>query len=150
MSDSKCRLPPRRPSSPQAALDALLAEPAGDPIRRALWLDELDRQFRPYLPASLAAHSRLANFEKGRLVFVVDAPVWRARLRLAAPELLDVARSLGLDAVELVVKTMLAPAPAPVQSSRKPKPISAAAQQALQAALASLRDPDPHGPEDAN
>ena len=150
MSDSKSRLPPRRPSSPQAALDALLAEPAGDPIRRALWLDELDRQFRPYLPSSLAAHSRLANFEKGRLVFVVDAPVWRAKLRLAAPELLDVARSLGLDAVELVVKTMLAPAPAPLQPSRKPKPISAAAQQALQAALASLRDPDPHEPEDAN
>lgn len=81
-------------------------------------------------------------------MFVVDAPVWRAKLRLAAPELLDVARSLGLDAVELVVKTMLAPAPAPVQSSRKPKPISAAAQQALQAALASLKDP--RDPEDAN
>lgn len=150
MSDSKFRPPPRRPSSPQAALDALLAEPAGDPIRRALWLDELDRQFRPCLPSSLAAHARLANFEKGRLVFVVDAPVWRARLRLAAPELLDVARSIGLDAIELVVKTTLAPAPAPAQAIRKTKPISAVAQQALQAALASLKDPDPRGPEDAN
>ncbi len=143
MSDSKFRPPPRRPSSPQAALDALLAEPAGDPIRRAFWLDELDRQFRPYLPSSLAAHARLANFEKGRLVFVVDAPVWRARLRLAAPELLDVARSIGLDAVELVVKTALAPVPAPVQAIRKTTPISPLAQQALQAALASLKDPDP-------
>jgi hypothetical protein len=149
MSDSRSR-PPRRPSSPQAALDALLAEPAGDPIRRALWLDELDRKFRPYLPSSLAAHARLANFEKGRLVFTVDAPVWRARLRLAAPELLAVARSIGLAAVELVVKTTLTPAPAPVQATRKAKPISAAAQQALQAALASLKDPDPRGPEDAN
>jgi len=115
-----------------------------------MWLDELDRQFRPYLPSSLAAHSRLANFEKGRLVFVVDAPVWRARLRLAAPELLDVARSIGLAAVELVVKTTLASAPAPAQAVRKAKPISAVAQQALQAALASLKDPDPAGPEDAN
>lgn len=150
MSDSKFRPPPRRPSSPQAALDALLAEPAGDPIRRALWLDGLDRQFRPYLSSSLAAHSRLANFEKGRLVFVVDSPVWRARLRLAAPELLDVARSIGLDAVELVVKTTLAPAPAPAQAMRKTQQISAVAQQALQAALASLKDPDPKGPEDAN
>lgn len=143
MSDSKSRPPPRRPSSPQAALEALLAEPAGNPIRRALWLDELDRQFHPYLPASLAAHARLANFEKGRLVFVVDAPVWRARLRLAAPELLDVARSIGLDAVELVVKTTLAPIPAPVPPMRKTRPIPAAAQMALQAALASLKDPDP-------
>ena len=143
MSDSKFRPPPRRPSSPQAALDALLAEPAGDPIRRAFWLDELDRQFRPFLPSSLAAHARLANFEKGRLVFVVDAPVWRSRLRLAAPELLDVARSLGLAAVELVVKTTLAPVPEPVQAIRKTRPISAVAQQALQAALASLKEPDP-------
>lgn len=143
MSGSRSRPPPRRPSSPQAALDALLAEPAGDPIRRALWLDGLDRQFRPYLPSSLAAHSRLANFENGRLVFVVDAPVWRARLRLAAPELLDVARSLGLAAVELVIKTALAPVPAPVQVVRHNKPISVASQQALQAALASLKDPDP-------
>lgn len=143
MSDSKSRSPPRRPSPPQAALDALLAEPAGDPIRRAFWLDGLDRQFRPYLPSSLAAHARLANFEKGRLVFVVDAPVWRARLRLAAPELLDVARSIGLDAVELVVKTTLAPVADPEPAIRKTKPISAVAQKALQAALASLKDPDP-------
>ena len=150
MSGSRSRPPPRRPSSPQAALDALLAEPAGDPIRRALWLDELDRQFRPYLPVSLAAHSRLANFENGRLVFVVDAPVWRARLRLAAPELLDVARSLGLAAVELVVKTALAPVAAPERAVRQHKPISAAAQQALQAALASLKDPGQAGSEDAN
>ena len=93
---------PRRPSSPVAALDALLAEPAGDPIRRAMWLDELDRRLRPLLPSPLAAHARLANYERGRLVFVVDAPVWRAKLRLLAPELLDAARSIGLAAVEFV------------------------------------------------
>ena len=147
MSDS--RSPPRRPSSPLAALDALLAEPAGDPIRRALWLDGLDRRLRPHLPSSLAAHARLANFENRRLVFVVDAPVWRAKLRLAAPELLDVARSIGLDAVELVVKTTIAPVAATAPPSRKPIPMSAAAQQAFQAALASLKDSDPPGSDDA-
>ncbi|MFX4347626.1 DUF721 domain-containing protein, partial [Acinetobacter baumannii] len=75
------------------ALDALLKEPAGDVVRRALWLDELDRRLRPCLPEPLAAHARLANVDRNRLVFVVDAPVWRARLRLAAPEILDAARS---------------------------------------------------------
>lgn len=147
MSDS--RSPPRRPSSPLAALDALLAEPAGDPIRRALWLDGLDRRLRPHLPPSIAAHARLANFESRRLVFMVDAPVWRAKLRLAAPELLDVARSIGLDAVELVVKTTITPVAASVPLVRKPLPMSAAARQAFQAALASLKDPDPPGPDDA-
>src|SRR5690606_40087586 len=109
---------PRRPSSPVAALDALLAEPAGDPIRRAMWLDELDRRLRPLLPSPLAAHARLANYERGRLVFVVDAPVWRAKLRLLAPELLDAARSIGVAAVELVVKTRLGSASPPPAAPR--------------------------------
>src|SRR5262245_51548167 len=147
---------PRRPSTPQAALDALLTgNPAGlvgDPIRRALWLDELDRQLRPLLPPTLAPHARLANFERGRLVFVVDAPVWRAKLRLAAPEVLNAARSLGLEATELVVKITTSP-PAEIASPspamRGSKPISSAAQKALQAALASLQQPDPSGSDDA-
>jgi hypothetical protein len=147
---------PRRPSTPQAALDALLAEnsagSAGDSIRKALRLDELDRQLRPLLPPTLAPHARLANFERGRLVFVVDAPVWRAKLRLAAPELLDAARSVGLEATELVVKITSSPSAesaSPPPAIRRSKPISAAAQKALQAALASLQQPDTSGSDDA-
>jgi hypothetical protein len=137
---------PRRPGTPQAALDALLAEPAGDPIRRALWLDGLDHQLRPLLPPTLAAHARVANFENGRLVYVVDAPVWRAKLRLAAPELLDRARSFGLAATELVVKmtsSPLAPGPSPTPAMRPDKPMSTASREALKAALASLQSPGP-------
>ena len=143
-SDSKPRSRKGGPSTPRAALDALLAEPAGGPVRRALWLDELDQRFRPLLPPSLAAHARLANYERGRLVFVVDAPVWRAKMRLAAPELLDAARSIGLDAAELIVKTTT-PVIASPQSDRKAKPISATALKALQAALELLKDPDSTG-----
>lgn len=146
---------PGRSTAPQAALEALLAEQstdsARDPIRRALWLDGLDRQLHPLLPPTLAPHARLANFERGRLVFVVDAPVWRAKLRLAAPELLDAARSVGLEATELVVKTApgLSTATAPPVATRKSRPIPAAALKALQAALASLQSPDPSDPDDA-
>ncbi|MBX9400041.1 DUF721 domain-containing protein [Lysobacter sp. BMK333-48F3] len=147
MSDSKPKRPARGPSNARIALDALLEDPAGNPIRRALWLDEVDRRLRPYLPPSLAAHARLANIERGRLVYVVDAPVWRAKLRLAAPELLDAARSIGLEVAEFVVKTTIPPpAAAPV---RKAKPMSATTQKALQAALASLKKPDPSGSSDA-
>lgn len=143
MSDSKSN--PGRPKSggPPNALDALLAEPAGDPIRRALRLEDLDRRLRPLLPPSLAAHARLANYEQGRLVLLVEAPVWRARLRLAAPEILDAARSLGLAATELVVKTRLGSAAPSPPAPRPDIPMSAASQQALKAALASLRDPEP-------
>lgn len=140
MSDYQSKPPSRRPSSPQPALEALLAEPAGDPIRRAMWLDGLDRRLRPCLPHPLSAHARLANFENGRLVFVVDAPVWRAKVRLVAPELLDAARSVGLVAAEVVVKIAIPPShPAPAE--RPPIPMSPATQRALQAALASLKDP---------
>lgn len=154
MSDSKSN--PGRPKSghpdpgrahrhpgPPNALDALLAEPAGDPIRRALRLEDLDRRLRPLLPPSLAAHARLANYEQGRLVLLVEAPVWRARLRLAAPEILDAARSIGLAATELVVKTRLGSAAPSPPAPRPDIPMSTASQQALKAALASLRDPEP-------
>ena len=143
---------PRRPTAPQAALEALLAEPAGDPIRRALWLDGLDRQLRPLLPPTLTPHVRLANFERGRLVFVVDAPVWRAKLRLAAPEVVDAARSLGLEATELVVKTTLSPpagSTSPPLVNARTRPMSKTASDALQAALASLKQSDRSDPDDA-
>ena len=140
MSDSKSS--PSRTRSvalPQAPLDALLADAGFAPLRRALWLDALDLRLRPCLPPALAAHARLANLDGDRLVFVVDGPVWRAKLRLAAPEVLDAARSLGLGVTQLVVKTSSEPAPR--NGSPQARPMSAAARSALQAALDSLREP---------
>src|SRR5690606_41847395 len=65
----------------------------------------LDRTLRPHLPPSLSAHARLANVDGARLVYLVDSPLWNASLRLAAPALLDAARSHGLKVRELRVKT---------------------------------------------
>ncbi|MEP6634086.1 MAG: DUF721 domain-containing protein [Luteimonas sp.] len=131
------------PVGPQAALDALLANAAGDPIRRAVWLDALDVRLRPLLPPSLAAHARLANVDGAKLVFVVDSPVWHARLRLAASDLLDAARSIGLEVSDLVVKTTMQPMqPQQAGSTASVAPlVPASAREALQAALASLHDP---------
>ena len=92
MSDSL----PRRSSSPkvpgaersatmQTALEALLSGSSADPVRRALGLDALDRQLRPLLPQALAPHVRLANVAGGRLVMLVDSPVWHAGLRWPRP-----------------------------------------------------------------
>jgi hypothetical protein len=124
--------PPREP------LDALFAGSNADPLRRALWLDALEQRLRPLLPPSLAAHARFANVDGGRLVFLVDSPVWRARLRLASAELLDAARSVGLQCDELVVKTAIAPLQPDPPAARRPIPLSAATREALDAALASL------------
>jgi len=139
MSDSRSSSSP--PTAPRAALDALLAGAAGDPIRRAIWLDAVDLRLRPHLPPSLAAHARVANVDGAKLVFLVDSPVWRARLRLAVPVLLASARSIGLEITEVVIKTATAPLqPAPA-ATRAVVPMSAAARETLQAALASLDEP---------
>jgi len=132
----------RSGSSP---LDALLAGSHADPVRRALWLDALERQLRPHLPAPLSAHARFANYKDGKLVFVVDSPVWHARMRLASAELLDAARSIGLECDEVVVRTTTAPLRPEPPAPRRPRPIPPAAREALQAALDSLGVDDDEG-----
>ena len=139
-------LGPKAPKGPRVALDALLTGGSADPIRRALWLDALDQRLRPHLPPSLAAHARLANVNGEQLVFLVDSPVWRARLRLATPELLAAARSVGLDATEILIKATTR-ASEPEAATRPVRPMSAAARTALQSALASLSDPGPGDPK---
>jgi Dna[CI] antecedent DciA-like protein len=137
MSDSRSR---SSSPVPRAALEALLGDAVGgNPIRRAMWLDELDRRLSPFLPPSLAAHARLANIDGDRLVYLVDSPIWHARLRLASTGLIDAARSLGLDVTRFVVRTTrLTPGsqapPAPVIV-----PVSATARAAVRDALASIR-----------
>jgi hypothetical protein len=128
------------------AIDALLGGEASGPgdqiLRRALWLEALDQQLRPCLPPALAAHARLANIDRGRLVYLVDAPVWHARLRLAATGLLEAARSLGLEATDLVVKTAVGPQTMRpqnpgTQTAVTAPPLCAAAREAFATALAS-------------
>lgn len=133
----------KQPAGPRAALDALFAGSAGDPLRRAMWLDALDQQLRSSLPPSLTAHARLANVRGDKLVYVVDAPVWHAKLRLAAPELLDAARSIGLNVAVLNVKTTLQPLRPRLPAARSAPPMSAATRSGLATALALLRSGAP-------
>ncbi len=129
----------RAAASPRAALDALLAGSAGGTLRRAQWLDAMDRLLRPHLPAGLGAHARMAHVRGDKMVFVVDSPVWHARLRLAAPALIDAARSIGLEVNDVGVRTTTAPLrPLPPAAARH-APMSAAARAGLEAALAMLR-----------
>ncbi|KAF1686027.1 hypothetical protein B1992_10005 [Pseudoxanthomonas broegbernensis] len=141
MPDSKPNA--RRPAVPRLAAEAALADDAGALLRRALWLDALDQQLRPLLPPGLAPHCRLANVSGGQLVFVTDSPVWRARLRLAEPELLDAARSVGLNPTAIVIKTTPPPLRPPMATATAASPVSATARQAVSDALASLRESRP-------
>ena len=59
--------------------------------------------------SEMARQTEQAIAEADAVVFVVDAPVWHARLRLATRELVDAARSVGLDVAGLSVRTTLQP-----------------------------------------
>jgi hypothetical protein len=109
-------------------------------VRRALWLDALDQRLRPCLPPALAAHARLANVDRDRLVFLVDAPAWHANLRMHGPQLLDAARSLGLQVTTLVARVSRAAIQPERAVRRQVVPMSDASRRALEAALASLVD----------
>ena len=80
----------------RTALSAALSSDPGHLVERAMQLHALDRQLRQSLPEPLASHVKLGNLRDDRLVFLVDAPVWSARLRLYADVLLDAARAAGL------------------------------------------------------
>ena len=134
----------RSPSTPKPALDAVMADKAGNPLRRALWLDALDRQLRPHLPPALATRCRLANVNGEHLVFLVESPVWHAKVRLAEAQLIDAARSIGLKVTKVTVKTAAAAPPrSPAIDNRNgPHAVSAATHKGLRDALACLKDVD--------
>ncbi|MDE2380586.1 MAG: DUF721 domain-containing protein [Xanthomonadaceae bacterium] len=129
------------PAGPRAALDTLLAGKAGGTLRRARWLDAVDQLLRPALPAGVNAHARLANLRGKTLVFIADAPVWHAKLRLATPELIAAARSIGLEVDAVTIRLATRPwQPHPATITPRIPP-SAASQKGLAAALALLRAP---------
>ena len=129
------------PAGPRAALDTLLAGKAGGTLRRARWLDAVDQLLRPALPAGVNAHARLANLRGKTLVFIADAPVWHAKLRLATPEFIAAARSIGLEVDAVTIKLATRPwQPHPATITPRIPP-SAASQKGLAAALALLRAP---------
>lgn len=140
MSEPKSSVRPA--TRPKPALDAVMADKSGNPLRRAMWLDALDRQLRPQLPPPLRSRCRLANVDGEHLVFLVDSPVWHAKLRLAEAQLIDAARSIGLKATRVTIKTASPiPTRSPALDNRNgPHAVSAATHKGLRDALAALQD----------
>ena len=109
-------------------------------IARAQMLARLDQLLRQSLPAALAGQCRLANVDKDRLVFLVNAPVWKNKLRLVADVLLDAAAAAGYPARTLVVK--VAPTFSISPESVVGKPLSEVVRESLRATAQSVKDPD--------
>ena len=125
---------------PRRALDALEGSGLADVVERARWLAALDPVLRQSLPAVLAGQCKLANVDDKYVVFLVSAPVWKAKLRLHADALLAAAAAAGLTARTLRVKGS-PPAPAIPTGAGPVKPLPEAVRDALRATARSVSDP---------
>lgn len=112
----------------------------GNVIDRANQLAALDRRLRQSLPEPLASHVRLGNVRDGRLVFLVDSPVWKAKLRLHADVIRDAAAAAGLATSGMTLKVATMQAVPPDAASLSP--LSQAARDSLRAAAATVDDPE--------
>jgi hypothetical protein len=128
------------PASPLQALQAAADAGLGLIIERARWLDGFDALLRQSLPAALAGQCRLANVDHDKLVFQVNAPVWKSKLRLHADVLLDAAAAAGHPARTLVVKVV--PATPISRGDTAGKPLSHAVRESLRTTAQSVGDPE--------
>lgn len=127
-------------STLRPALDAAGDAGLGQLIKRAQWLATLDQRLRRCLPDSLLPHCRLGNVGAGKLVYLVDAPLWGAKLRQHADALLDAAIADGLQVGALTVKVVPSQASEPDRLASKP--ISQATRDALRMTAESVADPE--------
>lgn len=130
----------RTQDSPRTALDAAAEGGLGRIIERATQLAALDERLRRCLPASLQAHCRLGNAGAGRLVYLVEAPVWGARLRQHADVLLNAAAAAGIQAGALTVK-VVPPAAAAEPTAKTREPLSLTTRDVLRKTAESVADP---------
>lgn len=117
----------------------MLREPAGDILRRAMWLEAVDRQLRSALPISLAGRVRVANLAQRRLSLRVDSAIWHSRARLQQGDIIEAARSVGLDVETVHIRVAdSTPLPSPEPAAH---PASEDSRAALAEALALLKKP---------
>lgn len=124
----------------RASVSVAASGDLGSVIDRANHLAALDRQLRQSLPEPLASHVRLGNVRDGRLVFLVDSPVWKAKLRLHADVIRDAAAAAGLATSGMTLKVATMQAVPPDAASLSP--LSQAARDSLRAAAATVDDPE--------
>jgi len=82
----------------------------------------------------------LANVDREKLVFLVNSPVWKNKLRLHGDALLDAAAAAGLTVRLLVVKVV--PATPTPSGTAAGKPLSEAVRESLRTTAQSVEDPE--------
>lgn len=125
----------RRPQSDRKAVRAaeVLSDPAsslGATLNHARLLLELQRLLADSVEPSLADHFQVANVRQNRLILLAPGASWATRLRMESQGLLQTLRRAGF--AELAhIEVRVAPLAERPAAERPEKPLSAAAEQAL-------------------
>ncbi len=100
-------------------------------VRRARYLESVDRALQQLLGSSLAGHCRVANINGDTLVLQTASAAWGSRLRFLGPRILQqLSRQLGWDRVQRV-KVQVRPEAFPAREMPVRRPRLSAESAAL-------------------
>lgn len=104
----------------------------GKLLKRGSFLMQLQHMLSGYLDPGLAAHYQVATIKGNRLVLISPSASWATLLRMQAPNLLDVLHQAGYTEIKSI-QVRVAPLVEEPDETRKKRPLSPAAKQALEA-----------------
>lgn len=100
---------------------------------------QLLKQLRPWLPASLREHCVHAQARRGELLLFVDSPAWSSRLRFLAPQLLiHAVRIVRPQPRRLIVRVL--PQAVETRRRRPPALLSGSSAKLIRVAAATVTD----------
>lgn len=94
----------------------------GPMLRKARWLDEVNRLLWEQMDESLAKHCRVANVSNERLILVACSSAWSARLRFRVPEILGRLERLGIISGHCSAHIYISAGQAAPLTNKNPKP----------------------------
>jgi hypothetical protein len=102
----------------------------GSLLRRVSFLMQLEHLLANSLDPELASHFQLATIHDNRIVLIAPGAAWATRLRMQTPELLKALHQAGYAEIEHI-DVRIAPLAVQPENIRRKRPLSPAAQQAL-------------------
>lgn len=108
-------------------------------LARAQTLSRLDALIGEFMHAALRKHAVVANLRESTLVMLVDGPVWKSRLRLDTPVLLEKLQQAGMEVTDIKINVTTEPLPVPLELPAR-RERSASYKDQLQSVLALLDD----------
>ena len=104
----------------------------GKLLKRGSFLMQLQHMLSGYLDPGLAAHFQVATVKENRLVLISPSASWATLLRMQAPNLLEILHQAGYTEITSI-HVRVAPLVEEPAETRKKRPLSPAAKQALEA-----------------